>query len=253
VLFLHDHGHDHGHGGHDHEHAGHEDDHDHDSHAHGSVQLQTHTPDMKNAGLHVSHMHAKKPARKAGRDLGMFGVLLHVVGDAINNIGVMISAGAIWGAKSDSRYYADPAISMAIAFMILGTSIPLMKHSGKILLQSAPPGVYVEEIKQDIEQLPGVLGIHELHVWSLDQSKTIASAHVVMENDSIDRFAKQAQDIGECLHAYGVHSFTLQPESRSTASSSNAADNRLAIQPSDQASCRIKCRRGHCAQPQCCD
>jgi len=225
VLFLHDHGHDHGHGGHDHEHAGHEDDHDHDSHAHGSVQLQTHTPDMKNAGLHVSHMHAKKPARKAGRDLGMFGVLLHVVGDAINNIGVMISAGAIWGAKSDSRYYADPAISMAIAFMILGTSIPLMKHSGKILLQSAPPGVYVEEIKQDIEQLPGVLGIHELH----------------------------AQDIGECLHAYGVHSFTLQPESRSTASSSNAADNRLAIQPSDQASCRIKCRRGHCAQPQCCD
>ena len=70
-------------------------------------------------------MHAKKPARKAGRDLGMFGVLLHVVGDAINNIGVMVSAGAIWGAKSDSRYYADPAISMAIAFMILGTSIPL--------------------------------------------------------------------------------------------------------------------------------
>jgi Co/Zn/Cd efflux system component len=70
-------------------------------------------------------MHAKKPARKAGRDLGMFGVLLHVIGDAINNIGVMISAGAIWGAKSDSKYYADPAVSMAIAFMILGTSIPL--------------------------------------------------------------------------------------------------------------------------------
>lgn len=55
----------------------------------------------------------------------MLGVLIHVVGDAANNVGVIISALVIWLTSSPSRYYADPAVSMAIALVILTTSLPL--------------------------------------------------------------------------------------------------------------------------------
>lgn len=55
----------------------------------------------------------------------MLGVLIHVLGDAANNIGVIISALVIWLTTYPARFYADPAVSMAIAIIILMSSIPL--------------------------------------------------------------------------------------------------------------------------------
>jgi len=57
--------------------------------------------------------------------LGILGVLVHVVGDALNNVGVIIAALVIWLAKPDSRFYADPGVSLAIALMIIASSLPL--------------------------------------------------------------------------------------------------------------------------------
>ncbi|KAF5852740.1 hypothetical protein GGP41_008158 [Bipolaris sorokiniana] len=154
---------------------------------------------------------------KHGMDLGIFAVLLHVIGDAINNIGVVISAVIIWFVKSPNRFYADPAVSMWIAIMIFLSALPLTKRSGKILLQSAPLGVKIEDVKHDLEAIPGVLGVHELHVWRLDQKKAIASAHVRVSDPDIASFMEKAKIFSECLHAYGIHSATLQPELASPA------------------------------------
>lgn len=55
----------------------------------------------------------------------MMGVLIHVFGDAANNLGVIIAALVVWKAKYEGRYYADPAVSMAIAIVILLSSLPL--------------------------------------------------------------------------------------------------------------------------------
>jgi zinc transporter 1 len=55
----------------------------------------------------------------------MMGVLIHVLGDAMNNIGVIIAALVIWKADYEGKYYADPAVSMAISFVILLSSLPL--------------------------------------------------------------------------------------------------------------------------------
>lgn len=62
-----------------------------------------------------------------GRDLGMMGVLIHVISDAINNIGVIIAGAVIWKAKNESRYYADPVVSIAIGILILLSALPLGK------------------------------------------------------------------------------------------------------------------------------
>lgn len=64
-------------------------------------------------------------------DLGLLGVLVHVIGDAINNVGVIISALVIWLASYPGRFYADPAVSTGIAFMILASAIPLGKCNQK--------------------------------------------------------------------------------------------------------------------------
>ncbi|KAL7627281.1 hypothetical protein AAE478_001470 [Parahypoxylon ruwenzoriense] len=161
---------------------------------------------------HAEHRHAITNLQSPGHDLGMMGVLIHVLGDAINNLGVIMAALVIWLATSENRFYADPAISMGIALMILITSVPLVKNSGRILMQSAPKGVDLNDVKHDLEKIPGIESVHELHIWRLDQKKSIATAHVVVSNTEMSDFMSRARTVGECLHAYGIHSATLQPE-----------------------------------------
>lgn len=54
--------------------------------------------------------------------------------------------------------------------------------------------------------------VHELHIWRLNQQKTLASVHVVVSDPSVAGFLQTAKTINECFHAYGIHSATLQPE-----------------------------------------
>ncbi|CAI7571055.1 unnamed protein product [Penicillium manginii] len=225
-----DHDHDHGHGGDD-EHGHH---HDHGTHQNGEHEdghiSSIHMKDEK----HVSHKHnanASAGSKVSGRDLAMMGVLIHVMGDAGNNIGVIIAALVIWLTHYGGRYYADPAVSMGISLIIFASSIPLsnatrfilliwilvadsftVKRAGTILLQSAPEGVEIDDVTHDIEQIPGVLAVHELHIWRLDQKKSLASAHIVLSDKDYIDFKLLAKTINECFHAYGVHSVTLQPE-----------------------------------------
>ncbi|KAJ4338484.1 hypothetical protein N0V95_008053 [Ascochyta clinopodiicola] len=203
AAFLHEHDHGDGHG---HSHA-----HDHGQPAHNHDDIEN-LSTASTQDHHLEHLHLSLAPSKHGMDLGILGVLIHVLGDAINNIGVIISALIIWFTHSPSRFYADPAVSMWIAIMILISAVPLTKRSGKILLQSAPLGVKIEDVKHDLESIPGVLSVHELHVWRLDQRKAIASAHVVVSDPDVESFMGKAKVISECLHAYGIHSVTLQPE-----------------------------------------
>lgn len=61
-------------------------------------------------------------------------------------------------------------------------------------------------------QIPGVDAVHQLHVWCLNEHKSVASAHVAVSHESVHAFTKTAKLINECLCAYGVHSVALQPE-----------------------------------------
>ncbi|KAM0089005.1 hypothetical protein ACP6JD_007634 [Aspergillus fumigatus] len=158
---------------------------------------------------HVEHRHNVKSQAKKGHDLGMMGVLIHVLGDAANNLGVIIAALVVWKAKYEGRYYADPAVSMAIAI-------------------SVPLGVDPEDVKHDLEavsidagyvstkltrfKIPGVESVHELHIWRLNQEKALASVHLAVSDELIADFMDTAKIINECFHAYGIHSTTLQPE-----------------------------------------
>ncbi|KKK23685.1 zinc/cadmium resistance protein [Aspergillus rambellii] len=170
--------------------------------------------------LHKSHNHAQpKPKdQKHGHqhDLNMRGVFLHVMGDALGNIGVILSALVIWLTDYSWRFYVDPGISLVITVIILVSAIPLCKAASRILLQAVPHGLSIDHIKEDIERLPGVIGSHHLHVWQLSDTKIVASIHIQVDTDikgeGSERYMHLAKQVRECLHAYGIHSSTIQPE-----------------------------------------
>jgi zinc transporter 1 len=83
----------------------------------------------------------------------MLGALLHTVFDAISNLGVIVAGLVIWLTSWSGRFYLDPAIGLAISILILCSSVPFVKRTGIILLQSAPQGVVLDDIKHDIENV----------------------------------------------------------------------------------------------------
>ncbi|KAL8774810.1 MAG: hypothetical protein Q9209_000749 [Squamulea sp. 1 TL-2023] len=169
---------------------------------------------------HADHKHNQPQGESKGGhshgDLNMRGVFLHVMGDALGNLGVIGSALFIWLTSYSWRYYADPVISLIITVIILGSAIPLCQAASRILLQAVPPGISVDDIQADIQDLPGVISCHHLHIWQLSDTKKIASLHIQIEFDfkgeGSARYMRLARAIRRCLHAYSIHSSTIQPE-----------------------------------------
>ncbi|KAL8995448.1 MAG: hypothetical protein Q9188_006808 [Gyalolechia gomerana] len=203
---------------------------------------------------HLNHKHHnRKPSESNGHDLGMLGVLLHVVSDAINNVGVIVAALVIHLTHVPSRFYADPGVSMGISFMIALSALPLIKTSGSVLLQSAPLGVDLEDVKHDLEKIEGVVSVHELHAWRLSQNKAIATAHIVVKDKEMEEFMGMADVVGECLHAYGIHSVTLQPELVAENELTHQAEQKVEEEKEGgkQGRCRIRCGM-FCEKLKCC-
>lgn len=176
-----------------------------------------HEPNKHGDSWHKSHKHSQpRKSSKGSGNLNIRGVFLHVIGDALGNVGVMGSAIIIKYWRSPLALYADPAISLVITCIILGSAIPLCKAASRILLQAVPAGMDVDDIKEDIKELPGILSCHHLHVWQLSDTKLVASLHIEVEYDfkgeGSARYMELAQAVRRCLHGYGIHSSTIQPE-----------------------------------------
>ncbi|KHJ35764.1 putative cd2+ zn2+ transporter protein [Erysiphe necator] len=191
-------------------------------------------PSLKNKKLdkshHEEHNHKKPNTHKHGghdhSDLGMDAMILHVIGDALGNIGVIISGLIIWLTQWHGRYYADPAVSLFITLIILRSAIPLTIESAKVLLQATPDHIEVETIKKDVESLPGITNCHHIHIWQLSGTQLVASMHIHFEfsmNDTGgEKYMDAARAVRKCLHAHGIHSVTIQPE---FSQPSNVASN----------------------------
>lgn len=173
--------------------------------------------------IHKDHHH-NKPKAKSGHshgNLNMRGVFLHVLGDALGNVGVILTALFV---KFSPNYkltapftnYADPFISLVITIIIFSSALPLVKSASKILLQGVPKGISLEEVKEDLRGIPGIEDIHELHIWQLSDIKMIASLHIQIsfepEQENGRKYMKLAKNVRTCLHAFGIHSVTIQPE-----------------------------------------
>lgn len=190
-------------------HNGHRNEH---SHEHSHENARGHTqPDLDG---HDEHHHSRPKGGEAQvprRSMNMEGVFLHVLGDALGNIGVIISALFIWKTPFWWRFYMDPFVSLCITAIIFATAVPLCMRASKVLLQATPSFVNCEEVLEDIQSLPGVQEVHDLHIWQLSEDRVVGTLHVTV-NGPASTFSAMSRTIQQCFLGHGVPSITIQPE-----------------------------------------
>lgn len=120
-----------------------------------------------------------------GKDssLNVKGAYLEVWSDMLGSVGVIVGAIII---RYTGWAWVDSLVAVGIGLWILPRTWVLLKESVNILLEGTPGGMDVEEVSRAIMALPGIGGVHDLHIWALTSGKNILTAHVVCE-EQIDR------------------------------------------------------------------
>ncbi|KAI8500145.1 hypothetical protein Bbelb_217110 [Branchiostoma belcheri] len=111
---------------------------------------------------------------------------------------------------TDSGYEVDPDISILMVVIIIATTVPLLRQSASILLQSVPPSVKMKKLRSKLQKIPGIVNIHEFHVWPLTGEKIVATIHVVFLSPL--NYTRICHQIKNLFHDEGIHSTTIQPE-----------------------------------------
>ena len=143
-------------------------------------------------------------------DLNLRSTFLHLMGDVLSTIGAIIAGVIIYFTKAN---WLDPLVSVLIGFLILYNAWGILHDAMDILLESTPRDVDMKTMVDDLVKVDGVLGVHDLHVWSLTQSLRTMSAHILTENISISDGANIQRKLNEILyHRYNVGHATLQLE-----------------------------------------
>ncbi|NWS93695.1 ZNT10 protein, partial [Mionectes macconnelli] len=158
---------------------------------------------------------SEKKKEKKSEALNIRGVLLHVMGDALGSVVVVVTATIFYvrplgDAPCNWQCYIDPSLTIIMVFIILSSAFPLIKETSTILLQMVPKGVNIQVLTDRLAHVPGVSSLHEVHVWELASGKNIATLHVKCQTPA--DYQNAAYKIREIFHEAGVHSVTIQPE-----------------------------------------
>ena len=142
--------------------------------------------------------------------LSIRSAFLHLLADAAAAIGVMVAALLIltlhWQA-------ADAVASLLIAALIATGAAGLLRESGRILVEATPHDIDPQQVQQAIVRTPGVEGVHDLHIWSLDRSHRALSAHVSVGSSDLVEVSGVLLTLERRLCAdFSIDHVTLQPE-----------------------------------------
>lgn len=148
--------------------------------------------------------------RGSESDLNLRSAFVHLMGDVISTVGAVIAGVIIYFTDAN---WLDPFVSVLIGFLILYNAWGILRETVEILLESTPRDVDIKKMVDDIVELDGVLGVHDLHVWSLTQNLRSMSAHILTENITVSAGAEIQGRINELVHhRYNIVHATLQLE-----------------------------------------
>jgi cobalt-zinc-cadmium efflux system protein len=146
----------------------------------------------------------------AKHDLNLRSAYLHMLGDAFSALGVVL-AGIIVAFTGSPL--ADPVVSLVIGGAIIWSSWGIITDSVNILLEAVPKGVDMEALEQSIKGVEGVLGVHDLHVWTVASGIHSASCHVLVSEQSIRSGEQILKAVAHMLtHHYAIGHTTIQVE-----------------------------------------
>lgn len=119
----------------------------------------------------------------AEESLNVRGAYLEVLGDALGSVAVIASAVVI---LATGWAQADPVASLAIAALVVPRAISLLRDVGEVLLENSPRDVDLDQVRDHILGVQGVVDVHDLHVWTITSGMPVMSAHVVVDESIVD-------------------------------------------------------------------
>ncbi|MBP1749020.1 MAG: cation efflux family protein [Deltaproteobacteria bacterium] len=142
-------------------------------------------------------------------DLTLKSVWLHILGDTLSSVGVIISGLIIYFTRWT---YADPIASILIGGVIIWGGIRLVRDTISIFLNLTPRGFNVEQIAADIAHMHDVIAVHDVHLWPVAHNQVAFSAHILVDDKTLKEAEETKKNIEIMLKEAGVHHSTLQIE-----------------------------------------
>ncbi|XP_076244844.1 zinc transporter 77C [Calliopsis andreniformis] len=159
--------------------------------------------------------------------------------DALGCVLVILVSVLVYFTDSGVAKYIDPLFAIISAILLFVLSYPYMKESGLILLQTIPNHINIDSLKRELlEAFPGIVNVHDLHVWQLTGQKIISTVHIIFLDPMV--YASITNQVTEFFIEMGITQVTIQPEFHK-------------IRPNmEKTGCLIRCHGKHCSTSQCC-
>jgi len=165
---------------------------------------------VASAGLIVNLIAMRILASGKDKSLNIKGAYLEVWADMLGSLGVLVAAGLIW--LTDWRW-VDPIVAIGIGLWVLPRTWILLRDTTHILLEGAPRGVVLKEVRDSMLAVAGVASIHDLHVWVSGADQPSATAHVVLA-DGADPEAVRIAVVELLQEKFGLEHTTIQVEAQ---------------------------------------
>ena len=158
------------------------------------------------AGMAVNIVVAVMLAR-SGSGINARGALLHVIGDLLGSVAALVAGTVIY---ATGWMPIDPILSLLVALLILRSTFELLRQSTGVLMEGVPAHLSYDAIGCSLAAIPGVTGVHDLHVWNMGAEHVALSAHLTLEDGPIwPRVLASAQRL--LASEFGIGHVTLQP------------------------------------------
>ncbi len=153
---------------------------------------------------------ARLLARGRKGSLNVRGVFLHVLGDTLSSVGVIIGGIVV---TFTSYVIVDPLIAILIGVLILRNAFSLVRESTDILLEATPRHLNLEEVSRTIQSVKGVIGVHDLHIWTITSGLYALSGHITVRADTVEEGPRVIARVSDLLRSkHGIEHVTLQLE-----------------------------------------
>lgn len=171
-------------------------------------------------GLAVNLVNLRILSGGRNENLNVKGAWLHVMADTLGSIGAVVAGVAILVFGWE---WADPVASLLITLLVVYSAWGLLRETLDVLMQSVPRHIALEDVIDALESQPGVVGVHDLHIWSLTSGRHVCTAHLVVDNSCTMRTViGNANDL--LAKQFDIHHTTIQVEHQDERLSCNPCD-----------------------------
>lgn len=143
------------------------------------------------------------------KDLNTRAAFLHVIGDTLASVGVIIAGVLIY---FTGQLWIDPLVSVLISLLVLISAGRLLKETVHMLSEGMPEGMTASSIAEIIQSIQGVLEVHDLHIWAISPDFIALSAHVVLEDQPLSQSGLILSRLKTALAKSGIDHITVQFE-----------------------------------------